>query len=85
MLIHSNLRVLSSSKWFDLLNLKYDYKRCLHAHTYAQHIGSNLKAKISVSDPPIATIRNVGLIAHIDAGKTTTTERMLYYARKRLA
>ncbi|KAB7495614.1 Ribosome-releasing factor 2, mitochondrial [Armadillidium nasatum] len=54
-------------------NRKFRFRKYNFCHMYHNLRKFSTKMKIDAT-------RNIGIIAHIDAGKTTTTERMLYYS-----
>uniref|UniRef100_A0AAQ6AN02 Ribosome-releasing factor 2, mitochondrial n=1 Tax=Amphiprion ocellaris TaxID=80972 RepID=A0AAQ6AN02_AMPOC len=51
-----------------------------HLKRHYSFLPDDVKSLRAVVNPDISKIRNIGIMAHIDAGKTTTTERMLYYS-----
>lgn len=51
-----------------------------HVKRSYSFLPDDVKSLRAVVNPDISKIRNIGIMAHIDAGKTTTTERMLYYS-----
>jgi len=59
---------------------RLEAKAATPAPQWARHPAPTKNETMSIDD--LSTIRNIGIAAHIDAGKTTVTERVLYYAGK---
>ncbi|CAH0728656.1 unnamed protein product, partial [Brenthis ino] len=60
-------------KSFSVVNYYRKFLKNVHIRQYSSSESNREKNGIN-------KIRNIGILAHIDAGKTTTTERMLFYS-----
>ena len=63
------------------MSMFYSEPFSLPALPGVERTSSKLKEEIMPRDVSLEMTRNIGIMAHIDAGKTTTTERILVLYR----
>ncbi|MED6257253.1 G elongation factor, mitochondrial 2 [Ataeniobius toweri] len=78
--LHTLHRVMWGGCLFRVGSQSYRCSLSSYLRRYHGALSDDIKSLRAVLNPDISKIRNIGIMAHIDAGKTTTTERMLYYS-----
>lgn len=67
---------------FNFILDNFLFQTSLNAVDQAQNIDKKKASSAPQREVDLEFYRNIGIMAHIDAGKTTTTERILYYTGK---
>jgi hypothetical protein len=74
--------ILTTDLFFCRESSSYQKQTPLSMSSQAQDVDKKVASSAKQREVDLDLYRNIGIMAHIDAGKTTTTERILFYTGK---